>query len=251
MDCPLMRFFSSHGPCIPPIRNRISSLHPELNKNYKVKKNVLRLYVPVNNQLLMNVVNSFNDLPDDSAHLRLLHSPVLPQHFEQLPSCTILDQQVNILFVLEISIQRRNISVSQIKLNAQLSGNLALIFLVSDLLFLHYLHSTQKSSLFMLDQHHLTELAFSKLFSYNKIVSLEIHRFFNFHFFQCIDYDILFVFLVFGWFLECKVHFCFRRFLLWGCIKFSFYLLYEFFLLKHSSFCGLLGICISKSHGWV
>ena len=146
----------------------------------------------------MNVVNSFNDLPDDSAHLRLLHSPVLPQHFEQLPSCTRLDQQVNILFVLEISIQRRNISVSQIKLNAQLSGNLALIFLVSDLLFLHYLHSTQKSSLFMLDQHHLTELAFSKLFSYNKIVSLEIHRFFNFHFFQCIDYDILFVFLVFG-----------------------------------------------------
>jgi hypothetical protein len=41
--------------------------------------------------------------------------------------------------------------MSQVKLNAQFSRDLPFVFLVTDLLLLHHLHSTKKTCLFMLN----------------------------------------------------------------------------------------------------
>lgn len=95
----------------------------------------------MNDQLLMNVIDPLNDLPDYSTHLGFLHSPVLSQHLQQLSTCAILNEQVNVLFVLEVPVKWSDVSMGQIKLNAQLSSDLALILLVPNLLFLHNLHT--------------------------------------------------------------------------------------------------------------
>lgn len=174
-DSLLTQSYASRGLCTPPSQSRKSSPLPELTQNYKIEQYVLRLYVPVNNQLLMNVINPLNDLLYDSTHFRLLHSSVLSQHFQQLPTSTVFDQQVHIFFVLEVTVKWCDIPMSQIKLNAQFSRNLPFVFLVTNLLLLHHFHPAKKTCLFMLDQHHFAKLTLPELFAHNKIIFLKIN----------------------------------------------------------------------------
>lgn len=65
----------------------------------------------------MDVVDSLNDLLYNPANLRLFHPSIFSQKLQKLASRAIFDQKVNVLFVLEIAIQGRDISMSQVKLN--------------------------------------------------------------------------------------------------------------------------------------
>ena len=65
--------------------------------------------------------------------------------------------------------------MSQIKLDAQLSGDLAFILLVPNLLFLHHLHTTEKSCCLVLNQHDLTELALTQLFTNSEIILFKLN----------------------------------------------------------------------------
>lgn len=49
--------------------------------NSEIEQNIFWLYVSMDYQLFVNVINSFNDLPDVSANLRFFHSSIFPQHF--------------------------------------------------------------------------------------------------------------------------------------------------------------------------
>lgn len=57
----------------------------------------------------------------------------------------------------------------KIELDTQLSCDLINVFLFTDLLFRHYLHSTKEACDLMLNQHNLSELTFTHLFTNRKI----------------------------------------------------------------------------------
>lgn len=62
-------------------------------------------------KFLMDVVYSLADLPDDQTHFPLLHAVILTKQLQQLSSGTELHQQVYILLVREIPVQRRHVAV--------------------------------------------------------------------------------------------------------------------------------------------
>lgn len=87
----------------------------------------------------------------------------LPKHLQQLPSCAILDEEVDILLVLEISIEGCHISMVEVELNAELTCDLIHIFFLSNLFLRHDFHTTQEACFFVLYKHDLSELAFTHL----------------------------------------------------------------------------------------
>lgn len=70
----------------------------------EVEENILWLDVSVDYLLFVDIVQSFTDLSDDRASVCLLHPMALPQQLKKLPSSTVLNQQIDILLVLEVSI---------------------------------------------------------------------------------------------------------------------------------------------------
>ena len=116
------------------------------------EKNIFRLYISVDDQLFMNIVYSFTDLPHDQSHIIFLHSSFLAQLLQELAVRTKLNQQVNIFLIREVTVQRSNISMTQIKLNTELTSNLSNIVFIPNLFLLHDLHTTDESRLLMLDQ---------------------------------------------------------------------------------------------------
>lgn len=84
---------------------------------YEIEQNIFRLNVSMNDKFLMNVIDTLNDLFDDPAYFRLFHSSVFSQHLKQLSACAILYKQVDVLLVLEVSIERGDVSMCEIELN--------------------------------------------------------------------------------------------------------------------------------------
>ena len=80
-------------------------------------------------------------------------------------------------------------------MDAQLTRDLALIFFVPNLFFLHDFHATQKAGLFMLDQHNLSKLSFAQLFANGKIILLKFNILVNFHMIKLLNNMILLNFL--------------------------------------------------------
>ena len=79
--------------------------------------------------LLMDVVQSLAYFSDDWAYVLFLHSPGLPEFLEKLAICAELYQEIDVLGVLEVAIERSYVSVLKVELNAELPGDLAFILL--------------------------------------------------------------------------------------------------------------------------
>lgn len=84
--------------------------------------------------LLVDVIQSFADLSNDRTCVCLLHPVILSEQLQQLPASAILNQQVHILFVLEVAIERGDITMIEVELNTELSCDLIHILFLADLL---------------------------------------------------------------------------------------------------------------------
>jgi hypothetical protein len=91
--------------------------------------------------LLVDVVESFADLPDDWAGIGVLHPVRLPEQLQQLSASAVLNEQVYVLLVLEVAVERSHVSMVEEELNAQLSCDLIHVLLLPDLLLGHHLHA--------------------------------------------------------------------------------------------------------------
>lgn len=78
----------------------------------------------------------------------------------QLTALAEFDQQIDVFGVVEIAVERRNVPMTQIELNTELSDYLINIIFFSDYFFCHYLHCTEETCLFMPDDHDLAILSF-------------------------------------------------------------------------------------------
>jgi hypothetical protein len=58
----------------------------------------------------------------------------LPQQLQQLPPCAELHQQIYVLLVLKIPVERSHVAVRQVELDGQLSRYLVCVLLLTDLL---------------------------------------------------------------------------------------------------------------------
>jgi hypothetical protein len=119
----------------------------------------------VDNLLLVDVVQPLADFADDRTDLGILHAVAFPQHAEQLPPRAVLDQQVDVLLVAEVPVEGSDVAVRQEEVDAQLAGDLILVFLLFYLLLRHYLQTTEEACLFVLYQHYLAVLALPQLFA--------------------------------------------------------------------------------------
>ena len=68
--------------------------------------------------LFVNIVQPLAYLSNDRTDISLFHSPVLSQLLKELPICTKLNKQINILFILKVTIEGSNVSMAQIELDA-------------------------------------------------------------------------------------------------------------------------------------
>ena len=82
----------------------------------------------------MNVIESLADLSNDGTGVCLLHPVVLSEQLKQLPASAILNQQVHVLLILEVAIERCNVAMVEVELNAEFSCDLIHVLLLPDLL---------------------------------------------------------------------------------------------------------------------
>lgn len=92
----------------------------------------------------------------------------------------------------------------EVKLNTEFSSYLPLIFLLSDLFFLHDLHATEKPCDLVLNQHNLPKLSFAQFLANTKILLLKLCKLLNFLILHETIHKILLIILCFR-FLE---HIC-------------------------------------------
>jgi hypothetical protein len=68
--------------------------------------------------LFVNIVQPLAYLSNDRTDICLFHSPVLSQLLKELPICAKLNKQINIFFILKVTIEGSNLSMAQIELDA-------------------------------------------------------------------------------------------------------------------------------------
>jgi len=124
--------------------------------------------------LLMDVVQSFTNLSDDRTYVLFLHSSGFSEPFEELAIRAKLYQKVDVLGVLEVAIERSDVPVLEVELNAELPGDLILIFLGLYLLLGHRLHAAEETCQLVLDDHHFTELPFAHSLANLEVVLTEL-----------------------------------------------------------------------------
>ena len=115
----------------------------------------------MNDELLVNIVDPLDDLPNDQTCLLFLHPSLLPQFLQKLSVGTELQKQIYVFLVLKVSVKRSDVPVDEVELDTQLPCNLAHVLLLTNLLLLHDFHSTEKPRFLMLNQSHLAELPLS------------------------------------------------------------------------------------------
>lgn len=101
--------------------------------------------------LFMYIVKPLAYLTHNRAYISFVHSSIFSQHFKELTISTKFNKQIYIFFILKVPVKRSNVAVVQKELNTQLSSYLILIFLKFDLAFIHHFHSTNKTSLLVLN----------------------------------------------------------------------------------------------------
>lgn len=79
--------------------------------------------------LSVDVIKAFTDLSDDRTDVWLFHSAVFTDHFEKLSISTELNEEVDVLLVLEVPVERTDIPVVEVELDAQLASDLVFVFL--------------------------------------------------------------------------------------------------------------------------
>ena len=138
-------------------------------EGYEVEEDVFWFDVSVDDLLLVDVVQSLTDLPDDRTAVGLLHPVGLPQGLQQLPPRRVLHKQVHVLLVREVPIEWRYVAVRQVELDAQLTGHLTLVLLLTDLLLAHNFHGAQEARPLVHHHHHLAELPLPQLLTHHEV----------------------------------------------------------------------------------
>lgn len=126
--------------------------------------------------LLMYIVQALTYFTDYRTGICLLHSMSLSQKLQKLTSSAIFYQKIDVFLVLEVPIQRGDVTMIEIELNAQLSRDLVHIFLLSNLLLRHHFHSAQKTCFFVYDKHNFSKLTLTHFLTYRKITFFELFR---------------------------------------------------------------------------
>lgn len=91
-----------------------------------------------------------------------------------MTSSAIFYQKIDVFLVLEVPIQRGDVTMIEIELYAQLSRDLVHIFFFSNLLLRHHFHSAQKTCFFVNDKHHFSKLTLTHFLTYRKITLFEL-----------------------------------------------------------------------------
>jgi hypothetical protein len=86
----------------------------------------------------VDVVQTFANLSDNRTDFRVLHPVVFTKQTQQLAICAVLYQQIDILLIGKITVERGEVAMGKIKVNAQLSSYLILILLLSNLFLGHH-----------------------------------------------------------------------------------------------------------------
>jgi hypothetical protein len=80
---------------------------------YLMKNYILRLDVPVNDVMLMQVLNRVTHLPDNAFHLLLSESSFFSKHCVNIARVAQLDHQVYEIILLKVCVQLANVWVVQ------------------------------------------------------------------------------------------------------------------------------------------
>lgn len=99
----------------------------------------------MDDQLLMNVVDTLTDLPYNFGNILLIHALLPAQSLQKLSTRAELDQQVELSLILEVTIELCYVPVLEVELNAEFPSNLLYVLLFPDLLLLHDLEPADPS----------------------------------------------------------------------------------------------------------
>lgn len=126
----------------------------EFVRAFEERNDVLRLDVPVDDLLGVDVFQPIEALLDDGGSL--LFASFQPLH--QVPVWSILHQHENVILVLEVGVEFDDVGMAELVLDFQLFGQLQLHVVLSDCRLYHLFQSHQPASFLVDDQVHVSEL---------------------------------------------------------------------------------------------
>ncbi len=135
-----------------------------------MQHNILRLDVPVNDTQRMNLVHSVADLFHQECHFCLRELLGLFQEMVQLSSCTHFQNYVNVLVVIEVTVQFDDVGVVQKHLDLQFADELLGDLLLYQQALLDHFQCTNKTCPLFSHKVHSAILAVSQLFHLLKIL---------------------------------------------------------------------------------
>lgn len=128
-----------------------------------MKNNVLRLYVPVNNIMLMQVLYCIAYLTNNTSYFLLRKSTLFSQHWINVPWVAQFNHKVNEFSLLEVCVKLTNVRMVQKWLNLYFTNQLldnALIFKK----FRHFLYRAHEIRLYVSWKVDCSELSLSQRF---------------------------------------------------------------------------------------
>ena len=88
---------------------------------YVFDDDVLRLEIPMNDAMTMDVANSLKDVAEDRYDLRLLQLLGLLDHLEQVAAGTVFHNEVDVLLIVEETVQLDDVWVVEVHLDLYLA----------------------------------------------------------------------------------------------------------------------------------
>ena len=88
---------------------------------YVLDDDVLRLEIPMNDAMTMDVANSLKDVAEDRYDLRLLQLLGLLDHLEQVAAGTVFHNEVDVLLIVEETVQLDDVWVVEVHLDLYLA----------------------------------------------------------------------------------------------------------------------------------
>lgn len=135
-----------------------------------MQHNILRLNVPVNDTQRMNLVHSIADLFHQECHFCLRYLHRLFQKMVKLPSCPHLQNYVNFLVVIEVTVQFDDVGVVQKHLDLQFADKLLCDLLLYQQALLDHFQCANKTGPLFSHKVHSAVLAVSQLFHLLKML---------------------------------------------------------------------------------
>ena len=146
----------------------------ELDTLVKMDEDVLRLQVSVYEVFAVEVFQRPGDLVDVVGGERVTQALQLREGFVELSVCSVLDHKVDVLVVLEPSVERKTVFVQDVGLDFDLADDLLLDVVGKYLLFGHHFQCTYVAAAFLTHTVDLPKLALTQSLPYLEIGELPL-----------------------------------------------------------------------------